>query len=46
MVTILQSIITNMFTDEKVRNGIINNEDVIREIVINTIKDLKKKKTT
>ena len=27
------------------RNGIINNEDVIREIVINTIKDLKKKKT-
>ena len=46
MVTILQGIITNMFTDEKVRNGIINNEDVIREIVINTIKDLKKKKTT
>jgi len=46
MVTILQSIITNMFTDEKVRNGIINNEDVIREMVINTIKDLKKKKTT
>ena len=27
----------------KSRNGIINNEDVIREIVINTIKDLKKK---
>lgn len=46
MVTILQDIITNMFTNEKIRNGIINNEDIVREIVINTIKDLKKKKTT
>ena len=46
MIGMLQTIITNMFTNEKIKQGIIDNENIIKEIVKDTIRELKKKKTS
>lgn len=42
---IIKDVIYEIYINENVKNGILNNEDVIKNIVIETIKSLKRKKT-
>lgn len=42
---IVKEVVYEIYVNENVKNGIVNNEEVIKDIVINTIKSLKKKKS-